>query len=80
MTANLSTSPEPVKNGGDPLHVLDPEKVADVLMRHEFNALGQCTCGYATPDYGSGNRLRVEEKRHIAHALCEAYTEGKLSA
>ena len=58
---------------------LDPEKVAEMLMRHEFNALGQCTCGYATPDYGSGNRLRIEEKRHFARALCEAYMEGKLT-
>ena len=58
---------------------LDAEEAAEVLMKHEFNALGQCMCGYATPDYGKGYRLRIEEKRHFARALCEAYTEGKLT-
>lgn len=59
--------------------VLDESKMAEELMGHEFNALGQCNCGYATPDYGSGNRLRIEEKRHFANVLCEAAKRGELS-
>lgn len=72
----VATSLEPVKNSGESLHVLDPEKVADVLrlaMREEammFEAGGYEWIAESDPD---------DCLPHIARALCEAHTEGKLT-
>ena len=80
---SFDTTAERKKNGADSLHVtpqeplaLDPEKVADVLrlaMRAEammFEDGGYEWIAESDPD---------DCLPHIARALCEAYTEGKLT-
>ena len=64
----FDTTAECVKNAGESSHVLDPEKVAEVIDR-EFDDY--------RPMYPADGSRCIDS--NAARALCEAYTEGKLT-
>lgn len=71
---SFDTTAERVKNGADSLHVatqeplaLDPEKVAEVIEQMRDRA------------HKERDVTKESLGQFISRALCEAYTEGKLS-
>ena len=74
LTAAGVAPQEPNQNetkSGNNFVSLDPEKVADVLNDHDYMySTSACKCLWTGP--GS-------HQAHQSEALCEAYTEGKLT-